>query len=85
MIQKKQYRKLVLKYHPDKNKEDPEARDKFQKLKEAYDILMDPEKRKIYDETGSIDNMDQAAFQSAYDYYRNIYKKVTVEDIMKFE
>ena len=29
--------------------------------------------------------MDEAAFQSAYDYYRNIYKKVTVEDIVKFE
>jgi curved DNA-binding protein CbpA len=40
-IKKKQYRKLVLQYHPDKNKEDPLAREKFQKLKEAYDILTD--------------------------------------------
>jgi curved DNA-binding protein CbpA len=36
----------VLQYHPDKNKEDPSAREKFQKLKEAYDILIDSEKRK---------------------------------------
>ena len=53
-MKKKQYRKLVLKYHPDKNQDDPSARQKFQKLKEAYDILTDPEKRKQYDETGSI-------------------------------
>jgi len=44
-MQKKSYRKLVLQYHPDKNKDDPTAREKFQKLKEAYDILMDDEKR----------------------------------------
>lgn len=52
MIQKKQYRKLVLQYHPDKNREDPNACEKFQKLKEAYDILIDADKRKEYDETG---------------------------------
>lgn len=51
-MQKKQYRKLVLVYHPDKNQEDPMAREKFQKLKEAYEILMDQDKRKQYDETG---------------------------------
>lgn len=49
MIQKKQYRKLVLQYHPDKNREDPNACEKFQKLKEAYDILIDADKRKEYD------------------------------------
>ena len=41
-------------YHPDKNKEDENAREKFQKLKEAYDILIDKEKRSEYDETGFV-------------------------------
>ena len=36
---KKAYRKKAIQYHPDKNKEDADARDKFQKLQEAYDIL----------------------------------------------
>ena len=45
---KKSYKKLSLKYHPDKNK-DIDAKDKFIKIKEAYDILIDDEKRKIYD------------------------------------
>lgn len=41
-----------MKYHPDKNQNDPEARQKFQKLQQAYEILVDEQKRKIYDETG---------------------------------
>ena len=41
-------------YHPDKNIGDETAREKFQKVKEAYDILSDPEKKKVYDETGII-------------------------------
>ena len=46
------YRKLAKKYHPDLNKEDPNAKEKFIELKKAYDILLDPIKRKIYDEAG---------------------------------
>lgn len=48
---KKSYRKLALKWHPDKNKS-PEAIEMFKKINEAYDILSDPEKRKIYDQFG---------------------------------
>lgn len=43
---------MALKLHPDKNMEDPEAARNFQRLNEAYQILSDPEKRKLYDETG---------------------------------
>ncbi len=50
---KKQYRKLAVKYHPDKNQGNKAAEDKFKELSEAYEVLGDPEKRKKYDELGS--------------------------------
>lgn len=46
------YRKLAKKYHPDLNKDDPDAKDKFIEIKHAYDTLIDPRKRKIYDHAG---------------------------------
>lgn len=49
---KKAYRKLARKYHPDLNKDDPSAKDKFQEINEANEVLSDPEKRKKYDEYG---------------------------------
>ncbi|MDR1493397.1 MAG: J domain-containing protein [Planctomycetaceae bacterium] len=49
---KKSYRKLARKYHPDLNPDDPKAKEKFQKLQEAYDVLSEPEKRKQYDQFG---------------------------------
>lgn len=49
---KKAFRKLARKYHPDLNPNDPTAKDKFQKINEANEVLSDPEKRKKYDEYG---------------------------------
>ena len=46
------YRRLAKKYHPDLNKDDPDAKDKFIEIKNAYDTLIDPSKRKIYDQVG---------------------------------
>lgn len=51
---KKAYRKLALKYHPDKNPENPEAADKFKEINNANSILADENKRRIYDEYGSM-------------------------------
>jgi len=58
---KKAYRKLSMKYHPDKNP-DPEAGKKFSEIAEAYEALSDPEKRKTYDRYGE-EGLKQAAQQ----------------------
>ncbi len=54
---KKAYRKLAMKYHPDQNKGDPKAEEKFKEVTQAYDILKDEQKRAAYDRYG------EAAFQ----------------------
>jgi len=60
---KSAYRKLAKQYHPDRNKGDKKAEEKFKDIGEAYDVLGGPEKRKKYDAFGSDTN-----FQNGYDF-----------------
>ena len=63
---KSAYRKLAKKYHPDANPGDKRAEEKFKELSEAYDILKNPEKRKLYDRFGHAAFDETMAGQGAY-------------------
>lgn len=55
---RKAYRQLARKYHPDLNPDDPKAKEKFQQVQTAFDVLNDPKKREMYDRYGaSFDQM----------------------------
>ncbi len=51
---KKVYRRLAMKFHPDKNPDDPGAAERFKEISEAYEILSNPEKRQEYDTFGTV-------------------------------
>ena len=58
---KKAYRRLARKYHPDVNKDDENATEKFKEINEAYEVLKDPDKRAQYDQFGHA-GMEQGGF-----------------------
>ena len=61
---KKAYRNMAKKYHPDRNKDNPEAESKFKEVQEANEILSDPQKRATYDQYGhaAFENGGQGGF-----------------------
>jgi curved DNA-binding protein len=73
---KKAYRKLALKYHPDKNKGEKQAEAKFKEINEAYAVLSDPEKKKQYDLYGSAD------FHQRYS-QEEIFRGFDLNDILR--
>ncbi len=68
---KKAYRKLALKYHPDKNQGDKTAERKFKEAANAYGVLSDPKKREMYDLRGSagLEDMGFQGFESSSDIF----------------
>ncbi|MDY0391432.1 DnaJ C-terminal domain-containing protein [Desulfobulbus oligotrophicus] len=73
---KKAYRKLALKYHPDKNPGNKEAEEQFKKISEAYAVLSDQEKRQQYDTFGS------AGFRQRYS-QEDIFRNFDLNDILR--
>src|SRR3954470_13390109 len=76
---KRAYRKLAVKFHPDKNPDDPHAEEKFKELGEAYDVLMDANKRAAYDRFGHAAFAQGTAgpgaggFHDPFDIFREVF------------
>ena len=76
---KRAYRKLAVKFHPDKNPDDPRAEEKFKELGEAYDVLMDADKRAAYDRFGHAAfgpggaGFGREAFHDPFEIFREVF------------
>src|SRR5215475_1487169 len=75
---KKAYRKLAIKFHPDKNPGDHTAEEKFKELGEAYEALSDPQKRAAYDRFGhaAFDPRQRGAGRGGFHDPADIFREV---------
>jgi DnaJ-class molecular chaperone len=78
---KQAYRKLALRYHPDRNSGDPHAEERFKEISEAYGVLMDREKRTHYDS-------QQTVFGGGYQYrqedvFRDMFRNPNAQDLFR--
>lgn len=78
---KKAYRKLAMKYHPDKNQGDTVAEEKFKEISEAYEVLSDVQKRQRYDQFGH-DGMKQAFGPGGFDFSRDFTHASDLQDVL---
>lgn len=78
---KKAYRKLAMKYHPDKNPGDKEAEARFKDISEAYEVLSDPRKKEQYDRFGH-DGMKSTFGPGGFDFARDFTHAADVQDIL---
>src|SRR6266705_5110958 len=74
---KRSYRKLAVKFHPDKNPDDPHAEEKFKEIDEAYYVLIDPDKRAAYDRFGHAafaqGTAARGGFHDPFDIFREVF------------
>eukprot|EP00928_Gymnodinium_smaydae_P095019 TRINITY_DN8098_c0_g1_i1.p1 TRINITY_DN8098_c0_g1~~TRINITY_DN8098_c0_g1_i1.p1 ORF type:complete len:262 (-),score=49.95 TRINITY_DN8098_c0_g1_i1:253-1038(-) len=81
---KRAYHQRALRVHPDKCPDDPAATEEFQRLCHAYEVLSNPERRKIYDETGTHEGTDDADVSAMAAYLRKVFPKLDGESIDRF-
>lgn len=81
---KKSYRKLALKWHPDKNPDDPTAAAQFMTVARAYQILSDPSQKQQYDLTGTVDDSTDL-FQSPHDLFQSFFDNLTTSGFFVFD
>ena len=73
---KKAYRKKAMQYHPDQNPDDHEAEDKFKEAAEAYEVLHDESKRKLYDQFGhaGLNQRGFSGFDDVFSSFSDIFE-----------